>query len=133
MVWPDGHDFTPDDIIQNIQYLKPVSDFRTKYDYDNLLYIIAGVVIERVSGKYWTDFIEENFIQPLNMNRTAASWNTLKDRSNVIVPHVPIDGELKVVDRYRSEEHTSELQSRGHLVCRLLLEKKNTIASRPTL
>src|SRR5690625_2719743 len=25
----------------------------------------------------------------------------------------------------RSEEHTSELQSRGHLVCRLLLEKKN--------
>src|SRR5690625_6905246 len=27
----------------------------------------------------------------------------------------------------RSEEHTSELQSRGHLVCRLLLEKKNTL------
>src|SRR5690625_6104536 len=29
----------------------------------------------------------------------------------------------------RSEEHTSELQSRGHLVCRLLLEKKNTLTS----
>src|SRR5690625_5777613 len=28
---------------------------------------------------------------------------------------------------FRSEEHTSELQSRGHLVCRLLLEKKNKI------
>src|SRR5690625_6823956 len=28
-------------------------------------------------------------------------------------------------DLIRSEEHTSELQSRGHLVCRLLLEKKN--------
>src|SRR5690625_5309063 len=28
--------------------------------------------------------------------------------------------------RVRSEEHTSELQSRGHLVCRLLLEKKKT-------
>src|SRR5690625_7125641 len=27
-------------------------------------------------------------------------------------------------ERHRSEEHTSELQSRGHLVCRLLLEKK---------
>src|SRR5690625_6787559 len=32
-----------------------------------------------------------------------------------------------VLVRRRSEEHTSELQSRGHLVCRLLLEKKNTI------
>src|SRR3989442_4790222 len=32
----------------------------------------------------------------------------------------------------RSEEHTSELQSRPHLVCRLLLEKKNTVSD-PTL
>src|SRR5690625_6085309 len=31
----------------------------------------------------------------------------------------------RIVRSYRSEEHTSELQSRGHLVCRLLLEKKN--------
>ena len=33
---------------------------------------------------------------------------------------------------YRSEEHTSELQSRLHLVCRLLLEKKNSILICPT-
>src|SRR5690625_6465964 len=33
-------------------------------------------------------------------------------------------GKLDDNDFYRSEEHTSELQSRGHLVCRLLLEKK---------
>src|SRR5437870_8573115 len=32
----------------------------------------------------------------------------------------------------RSEEHTSELQSRGHLVCRLLLEKKNTVYHFPS-
>src|SRR5437870_8901349 len=42
-------------------------------------------------------------------------------------------GDLR--NRWRSEEHTSELQSRGHLVCRLLLEKKkkeNIITSVPT-
>src|SRR5690606_33558608 len=100
MVWPDGHDFTPRDIIQNIQFLKPVSDFRSKYDYDNLLYIIAGVVIERVSGMSWTDFIQKKFLEPLEMNRTAPNWNTLKDKSNAIAPHVPIDGKLKVIDRY---------------------------------
>src|SRR5207253_11156396 len=37
-----------------------------------------------------------------------------------VVPGVFLD------HMHRSEEHTSELQSRGHLVCRLLLEKKNT-------
>ncbi len=100
MVWPDGHDFTPEDIVANIHHLKPVSDFRSKYDYDNLLYIIAGVVIERVSGMTWTDFIRERFIEPLDMSRTGASWNTLKDKSDVIAPHVPVDGKLKVIDRY---------------------------------
>src|SRR5687768_17787763 len=37
------------------------------------------------------------------------------------------DGIVRVGDIFRSEEHTSELQSRLHLVCRLLLEKKNNI------
>jgi CubicO group peptidase (beta-lactamase class C family) len=100
MIWPDGHNFTPDDIIKNIQYLKPVSAFRAKYDYDNLLYVIAGEVIHRVSGQSWDDFIEQRIMKPLGMNQSAASWKTLKDTTNAIVPHVPTDGRLKVVPRY---------------------------------
>src|SRR5207253_9174033 len=43
--------------------------------------------------------------------------------SDDLMPH-PLQGLAKVQpDDRRSEEHTSELQSRGHLVCRLLLEK----------
>src|SRR5690625_6997790 len=41
--------------------------------------------------------------------------------------------ELMDLGRERSEEHTSELQSRGHLVCRLLLEKKNELAHTPNV
>src|SRR5690625_4438886 len=43
-------------------------------------------------------------------------------------PNIPImaDANSAYTLEDRSEEHTSELQSRGHLVCRLLLEKKNT-------
>src|SRR3989442_11981535 len=40
-------------------------------------------------------------------------------------PHVELQLDVRPGDR-RSEEHTSELQSRPHLVCRLLLEKKTT-------
>ncbi|MBP6551457.1 MAG: beta-lactamase family protein, partial [Flavobacterium sp.] len=67
MIWPDGSDFTTTDIIHNLQYLKPVSAFRTKYDYDNLLYIVAGEVIAKVSGKSWCNFIEERIMKPLEM------------------------------------------------------------------
>src|SRR6476620_10196174 len=42
------------------------------------------------------------------------------------------EGRNREVRRLRSEEHTSELQSRQYLVCRLLLEKKNRRAGRRT-
>jgi len=102
MIWPDGNNFTTSDIIHNLQYLKPVSAFRTKYDYDNLLYIVAGEVIHQVSGKTWEEFIEERILKPLEMTHTAAAFTRLKDTSNVIVPHVPTDGKLKVIARYKS-------------------------------
>lgn len=100
MIWPDGHNFTPKDIIANIQYLKPVSGFRSKYDYDNLLYVIAGEVIVRVSGTSWCDFIENRIMKPLQMTHSAASWHRLKDTTNTIVPHVPTNGKLEVIPRY---------------------------------
>jgi hypothetical protein len=101
MFWPGGTNFTPKDVVENLQYLKPVSAFRTKYDYDNLLYIVAGEVIEKVSGKSWCDFIEERIMKPLEMNNSAASFVRLKDTTNVIAPHVPTDGKLKVISRYQ--------------------------------
>src|SRR3970040_294443 len=82
MIWPDGSDFTAQDIIRNLQYLKPVAAFRTKYDYDNLLYIVAGEVIHVVSGKSWCDFIENRIMKPLEMNNSAASFLRLKDSTN---------------------------------------------------
>src|SRR5690625_6287944 len=42
----------------------------------------------------------------------------------LLVPALPDAGAAAGRQAQRSEEHTSELQSRGHLVCRLLLEKK---------
>lgn len=103
MIWPDGSDFKPKDIIQNIQFLKPVSAFRTKYDYDNLLYIIAGEVIAKASGTPWDLFIENRILKPLEMNNSAASFVRLKDTANVIAPHVPTDGKLKIIKRYTNQ------------------------------
>jgi CubicO group peptidase (beta-lactamase class C family) len=103
MIWPDGSDFKAIDIIRNLQYLKPVSAFRTKYDYDNLLYIVAGEVIAKASGKSWCDFIEERILKPLEMKNSAASFLRLKDTTNIIAPHVPTDGKLKVISRYKNQ------------------------------
>src|SRR5437660_7375382 len=64
--------------------------------------------------------------------RSHLGYNYLRQRANQSVPlALDLDrnrftlGLFYRTHDYRSEEHTSELQSRGHLVCRLLLEKKN--------
>lgn len=103
MIWPDGSDFKAADIVHNLRYLKPVSSFRTKYDYDNLMYIIAGEIVHVVSGQTWADFVENRIMKPLEMDKSVASVKRLKDTSNVITPHVPIDGKLKTIKRYENQ------------------------------
>lgn len=97
MMWPDSSNFTKKDIIHNLRYLKPVSSFRSKYDYDNNLYIVAGEIIERVSGLTWEDFIEKRIMTPLSMTKSAASLSRLKDKSNVIDPHAPVNGKVQPI------------------------------------
>lgn len=103
MFWPDSNNFTLKDIIHNLRYLKPVSGFRTKYDYDNLMYILAGEVIKRVSGISWDEFVKTRILNPLNMNESATAFNRLTDKSNVIDPHAPVNGKVQVVRRDWSE------------------------------
>ncbi len=98
MMFPDGSNFTKKDIIHNLRYLKPVSDFRTKYDYDNNLYIVAGEVAERASGIKWEDLVEQRIMKPLGMQKTAGSLYRLKDNTNAVRPHAPVDGKLQVLD-----------------------------------
>ncbi len=99
MFWPDSNTFSRNEIIHNLRYLKAVSGFRTKFDYDNLLYIVAGEVLARVSGISWETFIETRILKPLNMKESAAAFSRLTDKNNVIDPHAPVDGKVKVIRR----------------------------------
>lgn len=107
MMWPDSAMFTVADIIHNLRYLKQASPFRTRYDYDNLLYVVAGEVVVRVSGTSWESFVETRIMQPLGMTGSSASFQRLKDRSNIIDAHVPVDGTLQVVAKQENRLHNS--------------------------
>ncbi len=99
MFFPDSSDFELKDILENLHYLKPVSSFRSKFDYDNNLYIVAGEVVARISGMSWDDFVESRIIAPLGMTHTACSFSRLKDTSDIISAHAPVDGKVQVIAR----------------------------------
>lgn len=96
MVFPASNTTTLAEMIHNLRYLKPVSSFRSKYDYDNLLYIVAGEIIARVSGKTYDDYIEENFFKPLGMKRSKLSIPEIEADPNRIDGHAPVNGKLEI-------------------------------------
>jgi CubicO group peptidase (beta-lactamase class C family) len=102
MDWPDSTDFTIADVIHNLRYLKPVSSFRSKYDYDNQMYKVAGELIKRVSGMSWEDFVQTRIMNPLQMDDSAPSYKRLKDYSDVADAHDPVDGKVIVVPRFQT-------------------------------
>jgi CubicO group peptidase (beta-lactamase class C family) len=102
MFFPDGSDFTMKDILKSFQYQKPVSAFRTKFDYDNLLYMVAGEVVARASGMSWSDFVEKRIMKPLGMNRSAGLYQNLKDKKNTAMPHAVVKGTLHQLEPYQN-------------------------------
>jgi CubicO group peptidase (beta-lactamase class C family) len=99
---PDSTDFTVKEIIYNLRYLKPRYSFRSKFAYDNNLYLVAGEVISRVSKMRWEDFIEQRIFKPLDMKNSAASYCGCSKNPNIIDPHRLMNDSLKVITRYTS-------------------------------
>jgi len=98
--WPAGSDFTIADMLVNFQHFEPVSAFRTKYDYDNILYLVAGEVIKRVSGMPWEIFVQTRIMEPLNMDNSFTLPPGMVDSEKLASPHMAEDGKLRVIPYY---------------------------------
>ncbi|MEO7119885.1 MAG: serine hydrolase [Ginsengibacter sp.] len=97
MDFPDGSDFTIKDKLTFAQYFKPVSAFRTQFDYDNQLYMVAGELIARVSGMTWEKFVQTRILDPLQMSNSFSSLEAMKDKSNMATPHSTSTGKIRTI------------------------------------
>ncbi|MGC6457548.1 MAG: serine hydrolase [Akkermansiaceae bacterium] len=77
--------YSSDEILKRLKHLKPVRGFRSGFGYQNLMFIAAGRIIEKVSEKSWSEFVTARFLKPLGMKRTTTSVNDLK--GNAAWPH----------------------------------------------
>ncbi|MER3431229.1 MAG: serine hydrolase [Blastocatellia bacterium] len=89
--------YPPDEILRRVRYLRPVSSFRTTFGYQNLMFVAAGKIIEKVSGKSWCEFVTQRILRPLEMRRTVCSIKDLP--ANSAFPHNESGGKLRVLDR----------------------------------
>jgi len=95
MIFPHT-DFTREEIVRNLRFLKPASSFRSAYAYDNLLYIVAGQVVAAAAGETWEAFVQARILDRLHMD-CAVDLAHLPAGPNIAAPHVLIDGSLREI------------------------------------
>ncbi|MEO1011336.1 MAG: serine hydrolase [Bacteroidota bacterium] len=80
-------DLTSEEIIRRFRHLPKAFDFRSDFGYSNLMYITAGEVIKKVTGKPWSQNVREKILVPLGMDRTLTSPKDLETKGNYVTPH----------------------------------------------
>lgn len=93
MIWP-APSHSRAEIVAGLKYLPIGGQFRGGYAYDNVLYVVAGAVIEAVTGQTWEQVIKARIFEPLGMSGTVAS-PALVDRARRASPHARLGPPLR--------------------------------------
>jgi CubicO group peptidase (beta-lactamase class C family) len=77
-----------EDVIRRIRHLPLKNGFREKFGYQNIMYIVASLVIEKVSGKTWDEYVQDYIFSPLGMSSTNTSIEAFIAEQDVAQPHI---------------------------------------------
>lgn len=119
MLWPGPNLFTRADVIHGLRYLKPVYSFRSRYAYDNTLYIVAGEVAAAAGGAPYETLVRRELFEPLHMIRCqVGAWD--RDAvGNVAQPHARRDGHNVVVNADGKQIPNVPMMAAGGIRCSL--------------
>ncbi len=90
LIWWPATTFTRAEIVRGIRQVKPDSSFRSRYAYNNVMFVAAGEVVAAVAGKSWDDVVRERILSPLGMSRTTTGL--VPGADNLATPHLELKG-----------------------------------------
>lgn len=93
MLWPEPNSFTREEVIAGIAHLKPLWSFRSRYAYDNNLYIVAGEVAAAAGGAPYDVLLRREVFEPLGMHGCRVGQWRIDEAGSVAAPHGRRDGE----------------------------------------
>jgi CubicO group peptidase (beta-lactamase class C family) len=81
--------------VKRLAFIKPATSFRSNYAYDNILYMVAGQLIEEVSGKTWEAFMTSEVLKHGGMNTATATYEARWATADRAFPHARIGGAVR--------------------------------------
>lgn len=104
LMWGIGT-LTREELVHRLRYLQPNRDFRTAWQYQNLMYTTAGYLAGRVAGTSWEALVEREILTPLRMTSSGASEAALVASPNMARRYaLHDDGQVRLVPPMRSTD-----------------------------
>ena len=100
--WPPSN-YDRKEIARRLRDIPLATSFRSAYAYDNVLYLIAGELIETVSGMSWEDFVEQRILRRIGMQNAAVRHSAALRGGNVSSTHARVEGEVRVIQPFGSD------------------------------
>lgn len=90
-----------DSLMKRIQYMEPSAGIREKWQYNNFMFLLQGMITEKITGKSWEENIRENIFKPLGMTVSNFSIDSLKKDTNIAIGYgLKKDSIIKKLDYY---------------------------------
>jgi CubicO group peptidase (beta-lactamase class C family) len=103
LLWWPPSTYNRKEILRRLRFIKPATSFRSAYAYDNVLYLVAGEVIEAVSGLSWEDFVGQRILKKVGMATSEVRYSASSNKGNIAGTHAKVEGVLRLVKPMASD------------------------------
>ena len=100
--WPEST-YKRREIAERLRYIKPATSFRSAYAYDNVLYLVAGEVLQAASGQTWEDFVAARILKKIGMTGSNVRHSAAGEGGNVATPHAKVEGAVRPIAPFTSD------------------------------
>ena len=100
--WPEST-YDRKEIARRLRFIPLATSFRSAYAYDNVLYLVAGELIESVSGQSWEDFVATRILAKVGMTGSNVRHSAAAAGGNVATPHARVEGSVRPIRPFSSD------------------------------
>lgn len=94
ILWVNGK-VGREEILKDATHAEPMSEFRKKFNYNNVMFLAAGMAAARKSGIDWDSLLSQRLLKPLGMNHTTSLLNVAKKDPNLSLGYMWLDEQKK--------------------------------------
>jgi CubicO group peptidase (beta-lactamase class C family) len=104
LLWWPTSTYDRKEIARRLRFIPPATSFRSAYAYDNVLYLVAGELIESVSGQSWETFVSSRILAKVGMTGSNVRLSASSGGGNVATTHAPVDGKVRPITPFDSDK-----------------------------